>query len=214
LNQNEIERIRDVRLREAVTAHVKAATATGIKIADALATFATSSEGNRAWVHGVRRVRLLKTEHLAYVMPIADKQGTTYKVYSAGENAYIEVYELPNGRWAGEAVMVYQANRTGHLSTWRSRHPEAKFIMRVHKGDLIRIEEDGKERIMVVRQLEASANRFKLAGHSETGNLDKRHADPNDPFRWLMASYNTLRGMKAARVRVDELGRPWRVAAE
>jgi CRISPR-associated endonuclease Csn1 len=67
---------------------------------------------------------------------------------------------------------------------------------------------------MVVRQLDAAANRFKLAGHNETGNLDKRHADPNDPFRWLMSSYNTLRGMKATRVRVDELGRPWRVAAE
>jgi hypothetical protein len=22
--------------------------------------------------------------------------------------------------------------------------------------------------------------------------MDKRHADPNDPFRWLMASYNNV----------------------
>ena len=86
--------------------------------------------------------------------------------------------------------------------------------MRLHKGDLIRIEENGKERIMVVRRLDARANGFKIAEHYETGNLDKRHADPNDPFRWMMPKYNTLRAMKAERIRVDELGRRWRVANE
>ena len=67
---------------------------------------------------------------------------------------------------------------------------------------------------MVVHRLDAAANRFKLAAHNETGNLDKRHAAPNDvdPFRWLMASYGTLRERAAERVRVDELGRVWRVS--
>ncbi len=214
LNENEIGRIRDERLRHAVAAHVAEEVEKGKKLADALASFAIDAAKHPAWLGGVRRVRVLQKLNLAYTLRIADANGEEYKFYDAGENAYVEIYELPNGRWAGEAVMVYQANRTGHLSTWRSRHPEAKFIMRVHKGDLIRIEENGKERIMVVRQLDAAASRFKLAAHNETGNLDKRHADPNDPFRWLMASYNTLRGMRAMRVRVDELGRPWRVAAE
>jgi CRISPR-associated endonuclease Csn1 len=69
---------------------------------------------------------------------------------------------------------------------------------------------------MVVHRLDAAANRFKLAPHNETGNLDKRHAEDNeiDPFRWLMASYNTLKAMNAERVRVDELGRIWRVRPE
>lgn len=46
-------------------------------------------------------------------------------------------------------------------------------------------------------------------------NLDKRHAIDNevDPFRWLMASYNTLKKLNAAPVRVDELGRVWRIAS-
>ena len=214
LNQNEIERIRDVRLREAVTAHVKAATATGIKIADALATFATSSEGNRAWVHGVRRVRLLKKINPAHLVQVVDLSGTSYKAYSAGDNAYIEIYELPDERWAGEAVTLYQANRPGHTPAWRSRYPEARLIMRVHKGDLIRIEQDGEERIMVARQLDAPNNRLLLAEHFQTGNLDKRDADSEDPFNWLRTSYNKLRSLKAERIQVDELGRRWRVAAE
>ncbi|HXV25176.1 MAG TPA: type II CRISPR RNA-guided endonuclease Cas9 [Alphaproteobacteria bacterium] len=213
LTENEIARIRNAQLRQAVTDHVAAVTATGVKLADALASFASSTP-NPAWKHGVRRVRLLKTEDLAYLMPVADGNGATYKAYSAGENAYVEIYELPNGRWQGEAVMVYQANRPGHVPSWRGRHPKAKLVMRLHKGDLIRIEESGRERIMVARRLDARAGRFKLADHNETGDLDKRHAKSDDPFRWLMASYNTLRSLNATRVRVDELGRPWRVAAE
>jgi CRISPR-associated endonuclease Csn1 len=66
---------------------------------------------------------------------------------------------------------------------------------------------------MVVHRLDAAAGRFKLAPHNETGNLDRRHATDNDidPFRWLMASYGTLKKMAAEQIRVDELGRVWRV---
>ena len=37
------------------------------------------------------------------------------------------------------------------------------------------------------------------------------HADGNDPFRWLMASYGTLKNLNAEPVRIDEIGRVWRV---
>jgi CRISPR-associated endonuclease Csn1 len=85
--------------------------------------------------------------------------------------------------------------------------------MRIHKGDLIRLDHDGRTRIMVVHRLDAAAGRFKLADHNETGNLDKRHATDNetDPFRWLMASYGTLKKLAAVPVRVDPLGRVWRI---
>jgi CRISPR-associated endonuclease Csn1 len=86
--------------------------------------------------------------------------------------------------------------------------------MRIFKGDLITLDFNGQRAVMVVRQLEASASRFKLAAHNEAGSLDQRHADEADPFRWLMASYNTLKAMNAERVRVDELGRPWRVKSD
>lgn len=86
--------------------------------------------------------------------------------------------------------------------------------MRVFKGDLIALDLAGIRTVMVVHRLDAAANRFKLAAHNETGNLDQRHTDETDPFRWLMASYNKLKAMNAERVRTDELGRLWRVAPE
>ena len=164
--------------------------------------------------NGVRHVRLIKSEKADYLVPIATQNGQAYKAYSAGENAFVEIFETSDGRWLGEAVSVFKANQIGAQPRWPALYPEARLVMRIFKGDLIALELQGKWTIMVVHRLDAAANRFKLAAHNEAGNLDQRHADPVDPFRWLMASYNTLKARGAERVRVDELGRPWRVEAE
>lgn len=213
LNEKEIGRIRDIRLRELVQAHVGAEKENGKDLKSALQSFATRTD-IPGLPNGVRHVRLTKTEKPDYLVPVPNRNGQSYKAYSAGENAYVEIYETPDGKWAGEATSLFQANQKDHTPKWRSEHPDARFIMRVFKGDLIALDYEGKRTVMVVRQLEASANRFKLTPHNETGNLAERHASENDPFRWLIASYNPLKEMNAERVRADELGRLWRVAPE
>ncbi len=216
LNENEIGRIRDRRLRDMVHAHVTAEKANGIALADALRKLHAKTDDPHIR-HGLRRVRLLKPEKAEYLVAVRDRRtGAPYKAYSAGENFCIEIFETPDGRWNGEAVRRFDANQIGNGPRWRQEQPHAKLVMRVHKGDLIRLENDGKTEIMVVHRLDAAARQFKLAPHNETGNLDRRHATDNeiDPFRWLMASYGTLKAMGAVPVRVDELGRPWRIQTE
>jgi CRISPR-associated endonuclease Csn1 len=79
--------------------------------------------------------------------------------------------------------------------------------MRVHKGDLLRLESAGEETAMRVVRLEPSAKRLRLAGHLEGGDLQKRHDDPGDPFRWSFVSFDQLRRRRARKVSVDILGR-------
>lgn len=213
LNENEIERIRDRRLRETVRAHVAAEKAKGIALADALRKLHTKTDDPQIR-HGLRHVRLLKPEKPEYLVPIHDRRtGKRYKAYSAGENFCIEIFQTPDGQWNGEALRRFDINQKAYGPRWRQQYPDAKLVMRVHKGDLIRLEHNGKNEIMVVHRLDAAASRFKLAAHNETGNLDRRHTTDNDidPFRWLMASYSTLKQKGAVQVRVDELGRVWRV---
>jgi CRISPR-associated endonuclease Csn1 len=104
-------------------------------------------------------------------------------------------------------VTVFETNQPNGAAQARADgHP----VMRVFKGDLVALEQSGRRMVMRVHRLDAAANRFKLAEHNEAGNLDQRHADAEDPFRWLMASYGTLKAMNTQKVRVDELGRVWR----
>jgi CRISPR-associated endonuclease Csn1 len=150
------------------------------------------------------------------MIAVRRSNGNVYKQYFGGENAFVEIFETSNGDWGGEAMLVYTANQKGAELEWRRQYPDARFIMRIHKGDLIALDYDGQRTVMVVRQLDASNNRFKLAAHNEAGRLQDRHEKKKDeykgdPFRWLMASYNTLKALNAVQVRVDELGRVWRV---
>jgi len=212
LNEKEIDRIRDVRLRETVQKHVASEKAAGRDLKSALQSFAARTDFP-GLCHGIRHVRLTKPEKPEYLIAIRDKSGTPYKSYSAGENAFVEIFELPNGKWGGEAVSVFKANQRDAKTNWPSAHPDARLVMRVRKGDLIALDVEGRRTVMVVHRLDSAAGRFKLAAHNETGNLDQRHTEDADPFRWLMASYNTLKSMNTEHVRVDELGRLWRVGS-
>ena len=213
LNEAEIGRIRDRRLRDLALAHVQREKQEGKDLKSALLSF-TERRDVAGMPHGIRHVRLIKSEKPEYLVPIRDKSGNVYKAYSAGENAFVDIFELPNGKWAGEAMSVFQANQRTANPRWWTNCPEARFIMRVFKGDLIALEYREQRTAMVVHRLDAAANRFKLAAHNEAGNLDERHRDPADPFRWLMASYNTLKTLNAERIRIDELGRLWRIRSE
>ena len=211
LNEKEIERIRDCRLRDLVLAHVADEKAAGKDLKTALLSFAAVHHDTPGLPDGIRHVRLLKPERAEYLVPVRDKAGQPYKFYSAGENAYVDIIEGPDGRWGGEAVTVFDANRLNGEADGAGSHTDARLVMRVFKGDLIALDRNGKRVVMRAHRLDAAANRFKLAEHNEAGNLDQRHADTEDPFRWLMASYSTLKSMNAEPVRVDELGRVWRV---
>jgi CRISPR-associated endonuclease Csn1 len=83
--------------------------------------------------------------------------------------------------------------------------------MRVFKGDLLRIDHSGTSKIVRIVRLSPSNNVLYLVQHNEAGNLQARHDDKADPFRWIFAKFDGLREWNAERVRVDELGRAWRV---
>ena len=211
LTRPEIGRIRDVRLRSMVEAHVAAELAKGKNLKEARESFNTAHEGHPHVKEGLRRVRILKSEKPEYLVAVSHGERPHGKAYSVGENAFVDIFETPDSKWHGEATTVFQANEPCHRPSWHGL--DATFVMRVRKGDLIALDHDGARQVMVVHRLDASNSRFKLAAHNETGNLDNRHAEPNDtdPFRWLMASYGTLKERCAERVRVDELGRVWRI---
>jgi CRISPR-associated endonuclease Csn1 len=213
LNEKEIGRIRDRRLRSLLQEHVTIEKASGRDLKAALQSFSARKD-IPGLVNGIRHVRLTKAEKPEYLVTFRDKSGKPYKSYSAGENAYIEIFETPDGKWHGEAMSVFKANQPDAKLDWRAKYPDAQLVMRVFKGDLLALTVNGQRIVMVVRILNASHNRFELVAHNETGNFADRHKDKNDPFIWLTPVYNRLKAMNAEHVRVDEIGRLWRVKVQ
>ena len=215
LNENEIGRIRDRELRARVQAHLDAVRSENkalsrLELSAALAAFAAEDPKFR----GIRHVRLIKAEDAATLIRVKDPQGREYKALMPGENWCIDVFEQPDGAWTGIPVTVFQANQPAamdeslkRLRAERKLHPTARKVMRIHKGDYIRLDHGGAERIMRVVRLVASSGRIYLAEHNEAGVLQKRHDDKDDPFRWAWPTIDQLRAQRARVVRIDALGR-------
>ena len=187
LSRSEIERVADCRLRNDLK-----------ELKETLAEF-----GKR---RNIRRVRILKTEESSRIVRHG-ADGEFEKAYLPAGNHRIEIYEMPDGKWAGEGVTVYDANRPGFAPNWRNGHPEASLVMRVHKGDLIEADFGEGRAIYKVCQLDAEQGRLKLAKHYEGGSLKKRHKEENDPFRYEMKAYSKLKAANARRVVVSPIGR-------
>jgi CRISPR-associated endonuclease Csn1 len=212
LTENEIDRIRDRRLRDMIRTFVDGEKQNGTALLDALKKFKDEVRDPHI-KHGLRRVRLLKSKKPEYLLQLRHGQESKpYKAYAADSNLFIDIFEAEDGEWRGEAITVFQANQNnGDVVRWKSDFPNAKAIMRVYKNDLVRIEHEGASKIARVVRLEPSQNRIRLVEHQETGDLQKRHDSDDDPFRWIFGQYDRLKQWKAVPVRVDELGRVWRI---
>jgi CRISPR-associated endonuclease Csn1 len=210
LNDKEIGRIRDRRLRDLVLAHVERETREGRDLKSALLSFAERKD-IPGLPNGIRHVRLTKVEKPEYLVPIHDKSGRAYKAYSAGENAFVDILRSPEGRWIARATTVFQANQKNGAPRCRSVDGRDRFVMRVFKGDMLRIDHEGKNKIVKIVRLSPSNNVLYLVEHNEAGVFQARHDDKDDPFRWIFANFDKLREWNAERIRVDELGRLWRV---
>ncbi len=210
INEKEIARIRDRRLRDLVKAHVEQEKRDGKDFKAALLSF-SERKNIPGLPNGIRHVRLTKTEKPEYLVPVRDKSGSAYKAYSAGENAFVDILHMPEGKWIAQATTVFQANQKNEKPNWQKDNSAARFIMRVFKGDMLRIDHDGRRKIVKIVRLSPSNNVLYLVEHNEAGVFQARHDSPDDPFRWIFANFDKLREWNAERIRVDELGRLWRV---
>ena len=197
-----IRRARDSGLREKLQRVAREARQSNVKLEDALADFSSDS--------GIHHIRVLETKASFREVRHPDRpDGFKFnKAYETSDNHCIEIYKLPNGEWRGEGITVFDANRSGYEPSWRRNYPNTQLVMRLHRGDLIEADFGEGRKIYRVVQLRPSANLVFLALHNEAGSLQKRHDSPEDedPFRYLMPVYSTLKAAKARRVRVDPLG--------
>lgn len=189
LSEKEIGQVRDVRLREALEEVAYEAKRDGVKLAEALAAY-----GDK---HGIRRVRVLKTEK--YTTTVRHGNGRFHKTYVPGANHCIEIFATPDGKWHGEGISVFDANRKDFAPAWRARGDGARLVMRLHKGDTFEADFGDGRRYYIVRKLSPANSRIEFVSHLYAGKVG--------PGVYLQAAYSKLQKAGARLVRVDPIGR-------
>lgn len=208
LTASEVARIRDPDLRDAVADHLARAALDGLDHAQALADF--PKRRDHSWPD-IRHVRLTKVE--AGFEIIRDRQtGAPYRAVIPDGNLCVDVVRLADGRWEGRAITPMRAARLARENGAPGAPPHLPapgpdVVMRLYKGDLIRMSLGDKQEVMRVHGLDIVNQRLRLAPHREGGKLQTRHEDKEDPFRWTFAAFNVLRRQGARKVTVTPAGR-------
>lgn len=148
--------------------------------------------------YGIRRVRVQETLD---VIPISDKNGNAYKGYKPDSNSRYEVWQLPDGKLVHHVISTFNA----HKAAVSRPHPAAKRILRLFKGDLVRME-DSKfgPTIATVEKFDGNGT-IELVPHNEANASDRYRKNKEDLYIRLRPA--SLQKAKARRVFVDEMGR-------
>ncbi|MEQ1724604.1 MAG: hypothetical protein ABL882_01590 [Sphingopyxis sp.] len=134
------------------------------------------------------------------------KSESHYRAVIPGENYCMDVVETPDGKWQGIGITRFEAHQPGWQKKWRQVFLDGRLVMRVRKGDLIKLVVGGQEKVMTVIRLVPSNNRFYLVPHHEAGKFQERHNDNNDLFRWDWGSIAGYKQRLARLVRISPDG--------
>jgi CRISPR-associated endonuclease Csn1 len=187
--------VRDAQLRKAL--RVATADKTGKDYESALREFAAKPGP----YHGIRRVRIIKPlqEQARVSVPAQDP----IKAYQGGSNHVFEIWREPDGKVQPRVITTFEAHTTE--SPQNRRHPAAKLLLRVYKGDMVALERDGRTVVGHVQQMHIKNGLF-IVPHSEA-NADARNSDKSDPFKWIQIAARPAVASGIRRVSVDEIGR-------
>ena len=205
LTPGEIDRIRDSTLRKEVQVVVAPFRDARGKLPKANEKDYQAALKDFADNHKMRRTRVGKDDISA--VAIHDRRsGKAYKAVAPGENYCVDVVQMRDGSWKGFAATVFDVNRKGWRPEWERDKLGGKLVMRLHKGDAVELlDDDGVRRIKIAVRLEA--RRLRLVTHNEGGDYQKRHDDPEDIFRWDLASISGLKERRCVAVKIDHIGR-------
>ena len=193
--------VRDPALKAKIEATIAGATNMPARKA-ALSTLAHS--GNV-----VRRART--TERLNATQEIQDRRtGIPYRAVKRDGNHRAEIWRMPDGKLKLSVVSVFAAaqqaesRRLGKNTQPERPHPAAKLLMRLHKSDIIELDDELNPSLM--RVVKMRDGQVTLALHNEAGDLKKRDASKEDEFKYVSASASTLQERKARKVAVTPSG--------
>lgn len=157
---------------------------------------------------GHKRVRIHKVQaNFEQIHHGPDSKGKSHmRAVIPGDNYCMDIVETPDGKWHGVAVTRFEAHKSGWKKKWQREYPDARLLMRVRNGDLLKLLHEGVEKVMRVVRLSPSNSILYLVGVSDSGTYQDRHKDPQDPFRWDYATISKLKTRQARLVRVTADG--------
>lgn len=167
---------------------------------------------------GIRRARIVDN---LKVIPISGRSGTggrhgvdatgnplAYKGYKGDSNYCMEIWCNEKGKWTGAVISTFEANQIVRERGWSSlRDPKHAqngrlLVMRLMKGDYLKLKDGDKERLCVVQKMSESGQ-IALFDHNEA-NVDARTRQKD--YSYLFKLPGSLQSAQAKPVTISPIG--------
>jgi CRISPR-associated endonuclease Csn1 len=113
---------------------------------------------------------------------------------------------LPDGSLWAEGINYFEANKRNPIL--KRPHPAAKLVLKIHKGDILRLIDEDREKIARVVTLIPAGKQILLIEPFEGGNLAKRNKQlPKGQTIYISLSFSQIKERRVRKVYVDPLGR-------
>ena len=167
---------------------------------------------------GIRRARVVDT---LKVIPIHGREGTSaryghdesgrinaYKGYKGDSNYCMEIWCNDKGKWEGEVISTFEANRIVCEQGWQAlRDPKQArngkpLIMRLMKGDYVKLFDKDRMKLCVLQKMSGSGT---LAFFEQNqANVDARTRDKS--YSYIFKSPGSLQTANAKLITVSVIG--------
>jgi len=186
-----IDKLRDVALAEALRLATKGKD--GKDYQTALRNF----KSRPGPYQGIRRVRIIEPVD---VIEIKDRNGVAYKGYKGDSNQCYEIWRMPDGAYKHVVISTFDA----HKNIDHRPHPAAKRMLRLHKNDMVRLEDSKFGPTCVTVEKFNVNGQVSMVAHNQ-GNADQRYRKDKEDIYIRMQPASLIKS-GARRVIVDEMG--------
>jgi len=143
------------------------------------------------------------------ISPHKHKQQPNHaKLYKGGGNYCYEIFVGKKNKWTGKVISTFVANQGAYKAFMKDeKHfrqysfEGEKLVMRLIRGDMVAIEEDGKRKIMRVQKM--TQGKITLSEHFEA-NADAR--DRANTYSFTTLAPSRLQDKKGRKVFVNIMG--------
>lgn len=147
---------------------------------------------------GIRRVRIIEPVD---VIKIKDRNGVAYKGYKGDSNQCYEIWRMPDAAYRHVVISTFDA----HKDMDHRPHPAAKRILRLHKNDMVRLEDSPFGPLIATVEKFSSTGTVEMVAHNQ-GNAAYRYRTDKENV-YIRKNAPSLIKSGARRVIIDEMGR-------
>jgi CRISPR-associated endonuclease Csn1 len=147
---------------------------------------------------GIRRVRIIEPVD---VIEIKDRNGVAYKGYKGDSNHRYEIWRMPDGAYKHVVISTFDA----HKDMDHRPHPAAKRMLRLHKNDMVRLEDSPFGPLIATVEKFSSTGTVEMVAHNQ-GNAAYRYRTDKENV-YIRKNAPSLIKSRIRRVIIDEMGR-------